>query len=86
MTEGQLALLREVAAGRRTFRCASYAERLLGEFQGVADDLLRLEDSGYVAGCEALTETVTGRRYINRVRVRGGLTAEGRRAPPGGRR
>lgn len=43
MTEGQLALLREVAAGRRTFRCVTYAERLLEEFQAVADDLLRLE-------------------------------------------
>jgi hypothetical protein len=64
MTEEQLALLREVAAGKRTFRCASNAEGPLRKFQAVADDLLRLEAAGYVAGCEA------GRR-----RSRGSVTS-----------
>jgi hypothetical protein len=80
MTEGLLALLREVAAGKRTFRCASNAEGPLRKFQAVADNLLWLEAGGYIAGCEAGEEMVTGKRYVNRVHVRGGLTEEGRRA------
>jgi len=50
----------------------------LEEFEQAADDLLRLEALGYVEGCEALNETRTGRRYVDRVHVRGGITEAGR--------
>ena len=73
-------LLREVAAGKWNFRCASQNPRELEAFQSVADDLLRLEALGYLARCEALVETRTGRQYVDRVYVRGGVTQEGRRA------
>ena len=80
MTERQLRLLGEVAAGKLNFRCASSGRRGLEEFQAVADDLLRLAAMGYLSGAEALPETRTGRQYINRVFVRGGVTEEGMEA------
>jgi hypothetical protein len=79
MTERQLQLLKEVGAGKWTHRCASQSPRELEAFQSVVDELLRLEAMGYVGRCEALTETFTGRGYVNRVYVRGGLSEEGRR-------
>ena len=80
MTESQLRLLREVAAGKWNFRCASRRPQDLEAFQAVADDLLRLEAMGYVGECEALVETETGRQFVNRVFIRGGVTEEGREA------
>ena len=50
MPENQLRLLKEVAGGRRTFRCASIVLQLPEELGGAADDLLRLEAPGYVEG------------------------------------
>lgn len=83
MTANQLLLLREIAGGKKTFRCVDQSVRKLEEFDRLADDLLRLKALGYVSGCEALKETTTGRGYVNRVHVRGGLTEEGRRALAG---
>ena len=78
MTRQQQSLLREVAAGKSAFRCASQRRADLEAFQSVADDLLRLEALGYLARCETLVETRTGRQYVDRVFVRGGVTEEGR--------
>jgi hypothetical protein len=80
MTENQLRLLREVAGGKWNFRCVSWRPQDLEAFQAVADDLLRLEAMGYLARAEALPETRTGRQYVDRVFVRGGVTEEGREA------
>jgi hypothetical protein len=80
MTESQLRLLKEVVGGKRTFRCASAAPDRLEEFEAVAEDLLRLEAMGFLDACEALNETRTGRRYVDRVHVRGGVTEAGREA------
>ncbi len=83
MTENQLRLLKEVAGGRWVFRCASRRPQDLEAFQAVADELLRLEAMGYLKPCEALSETRTGRQYVDRVYVRGGVTEEGRGALQG---
>jgi hypothetical protein len=80
MTGEQLRLLKDIAGGRLIFRCASRSPRELGEFERVADELLRLEALGYVGRCVAEVETETGRRYVNRVRVLGGLTPAGAEA------
>ena len=80
MTERQLRLLKEVGAGKWNHRCASRNIQELEAFQAVADDLLRLEALGYVGSCHALAETETGRHYVDRVFIRGGLTRAGREA------
>ena len=80
MTERQLRLLREVADGKWVYRCASRRPQDLEAFQEVADDLLRLEAMGYLRPCEALSETRTGRQYVDRVYVKGGVTEEGGQA------
>jgi hypothetical protein len=78
MTENQLRVLRKVIGGKSTFRCAGISPDHLGEFEAVADELLRLEAMGYLEGCEALPETETGRHHVGRVHVRGGIIDAGR--------
>jgi hypothetical protein len=78
MTDQQLQLLRDVAAGKWNFRCASRSPRDLEAFQAVADDLLRLSALGLVGEYEVGVETETGRQYVNRVSIKGGLTELGR--------
>jgi hypothetical protein len=63
--------VREVASGRWTFRCASVSIGRPAEYEGVADVLLKME---------ALTETRSGRQYVDRVHVGGDINEAGRGA------
>jgi hypothetical protein len=79
MTETQLALLRDIAEGQLFFSPKGNSIEEYSAFQTVADALARLEALGYIRKCELRYESKTGRRFIDQVVVRNGLTALGRK-------
>lgn len=74
------ALLGEIEAGKRDFRSSGKTEADYQAFQTVVETLTLACHEGYLEGLrEPLhRENETGKRYIDVVRVKGGLTDKGK--------
>jgi len=70
-------ILKEIAEGKVCFRAASASEKQLEAFQSVVELLREAEAMGLIARVKLRCEESTGRKFVDLVEVKGGLTDHG---------